>query len=90
MAIAIYNGPVSRKYDAGEILVTTSPITTVFDQEIPQILLYPTVDAFIKLNGSTKEIFLPALSWTPVSVLCSQVTITATESGKVYWQGWFM
>jgi hypothetical protein len=85
-----YRGPVSGQYDAGEQETNTTEVTIKFEQAIPQLLFYPTVDSFIKLNDSIKEIFIPAESWTPVSILCTSVTVKAVEAGKMYWQGWFM
>ena len=85
-----YRGPVSGQYDAGEQITGTTPVTINIDQAIPQLLFYPTVDSFIKLNGSTKEIFIPAESWTPISILCISVEVRAIKTGKIYWQGWFM
>lgn len=86
----LYTGSANRQYDAGEHAVGETYTQVQFEEEIPQVLFYPTVDSFIKLNGSTKEIFIPALTWTPISVLCKDFSVKGSKAGKIYWQGWFM
>jgi hypothetical protein len=75
-------------YDAGEVDVSSTPVVVEPEEQLQQLLLYPTVDCFVKIGDSTKEIFVPKTTWTPVSVLCEQFTLRTEGTGKVYWQGW--
>lgn len=82
-----------KAYDAGTVDVDSSGVKVVLELQISQLLIYPTVDAKVSLNdSSTKEIFLPAGMWTPISIsrdyLCTNFVITSEEAGKAHWQGW--
>jgi hypothetical protein len=80
-------------YDAGSVDVNSSGAKILMEMEVHQILLYPTVDATVSLNGeSTKEVFLPKAMWTPISIsrdfYCTDFVVKSVTAGKVYWQGW--
>lgn len=79
-------------YDAGEIdVTTTAKQITLSKKEARSILIYPKMDCYVAFNGSDKEIFIPANSWTPISVNISNFAVRAsTDSGKVYWQAWYV
>lgn len=78
-------------YDSGEIDGTTTEATVTLSQQIVQLLVYPTVESSIKLDDSTKSIYLPANVWTPISVVCDSFKIkTLSEDNKIYWQGWVL
>jgi len=80
-----------NEYDAGNKTVTTEYSEIVLAQEIQQLFIYPKVDCLIKINGSTKEIFLPKEIWTPILLRITSMTIKGvSEGGTVYWQGWFL
>lgn len=80
-------------YDAGSVDVSSSGVKVAMEVGVHQILLYPTVDATVSLNGeSTKEVFLPKGIWTPISIsrdfFCTDFVVKSVSAGKVYWQGW--
>ncbi|HKL43238.1 MAG TPA: hypothetical protein VJ962_11710 [Clostridia bacterium] len=80
-------------YDGGSEDTTTSYLVAdvSLDNKVAQLLVYPTTDSSIKLNGSDKEIYLPANSWTPISVGTESFNVKALEeAGIVYWQGWYL
>lgn len=81
-------------YDSGEIdgvHTEGGEVTVTPDNRLSQLLVYPAVDASVKLNDSEKWIYLPAGAWTPISVACDSFKIKgASESGKIYWQGWIL
>jgi hypothetical protein len=82
-----------KAYDAGSVDVNSTGVKVKMEMEIHQLLLYPTVEAKVTLNGgSTKEIFLPKGMWTPISIsrdfLCTDFVVTSDAAGKVHWQGW--
>ena len=82
---------VYEDYDSGEVDGTTTEETISLNSSVGQLLIHPLVDATVKLNDSDKEIYLPAGTWTPISVLTDSFTIkTNSESGKIYWQGWIL
>lgn len=80
------------RYDAGELDATAEPIQVMLSKkEAQNVLIYPKIDCYMTLNGSAKEIFLPALAWTPISIVASAFSIRAIEDGgKVYWQAWYI
>ena len=70
-------------------------VKVLMETQIHQLLIYPTVDATVSLNGgTTKDIFLPKGMWTPISISrdfrCIDFVVTSVLAGKVYWQGWVM
>ena len=79
-------------YDAGSVDVSSEGVKVDIGLDVRQLLIYPMVDSFVSLNGSTKEIFLPKNMWTPITISKSWVlenfTVKSQEAGKVYWQGW--
>jgi len=78
-------------YDSGEIDGTTIEVVVTPSDRLAQLLVYPTVESSVKLNGSTKTIYLPANTWTPISILTNSFIIkTNEEAGKIYWQGWYL
>ena len=79
-------------YDSGEIDATTSDSDeVVLTEEVRQLLVLPKVESYIKLNDNDKWIYLPANSWTPISVKTTSFTVkTKEETGKIYWQGWLL
>ena len=86
-------GDAIQAYDAGSVDVTSSGVKVLMELEVKQLLIFPTVDATVKLNNaSTKEIFLPKGMWTPISIsrdfFCTDFTVTSVLAGKVHWQGW--
>lgn len=77
-------------YDSGVVSATTDYEETVLDNQLDQFMVYPAVAGFIKLNGSTKEIYLPAETWTPILTKVDSFSVkTVTGTGDIYWQGWF-
>lgn len=81
-----------NRYDAGELDVTTNMSQIVLARkEARNLLVYPTIDCYITLDDNDKMIFIPALMWTPISVDISSFNIRALgDSGKVYWQVWYV
>jgi hypothetical protein len=80
-----------NEYDSGSESVTTDypMLDFVLDREIQQLLLFPKVECLIKLNGSDKEIYLPADMWTPILLRITSFSVKAmSEAGTLYWQGW--
>jgi len=78
-------------YDSGEIDGTTVEEEVVLDEEVRQLLVLPKVESYIKLNDNAKWIYLPANSWTPISVKATSFIVkTKEEVGKIYWQGWLL
>jgi len=79
-------------YDAGMLEVTNTPTNKTMDIAVRQLLIYPTENCFVTLNGSTKEIFVPKNMWTPICVssyyLCYSFTIKTETTCTAYWQGW--
>ena len=88
--MSVTNRTNYTKYDAGTVSATTTYATVTPDETILQLLVYPLKAGFIKLNGSAKEIFLPAETWTPMSVATTSFDIKVAEDGDVYWQGWYL
>ncbi|NDL68011.1 hypothetical protein [Anaerotalea alkaliphila] len=79
-------------YDSGEIAATADYLEAAVQPGglLRQMLVYPMVDCKIKLNGSAKEIHLPAEVWTPIGVAAESFNIkTASGTGTVHWQGWY-
>jgi len=81
-------------YDAGVAEVTDAylEVAVVPDTKLEQLLVYPAVACYIKLNNSLKEIYLPAETWTPIDVDITHFNIkaaVAAATGTVHWQGWF-
>ena len=79
-------------YDSGSEDLTESFLAekVVMDNSLISLLLYPDTDSLIILNGSDKEIFLPADTWTPLGFKVDSFNIKAiTGTGKLYWQGWY-
>lgn len=83
---------VYEMYDAGEIDATSSSHKVkLIKREAKSVLIYPKMDCFVSFNGSEKEIFIPANSWTPISITISDFSIRSIkDSGKVYWQAWYV
>ena len=82
-----------KAYDAGAADVNSSGVKVEMEMEVHQLLLYPTVDAQLTLNGgTTKPVFLPKGMWTPISIsrdfYCTDFVVTSETVGKVHWQGW--
>lgn len=82
-----------KPYDAGTADVGPTGVKVAMEMEVHQLLIYPTVDATLSLNGgTTKDIFLPKGIWTPVSIsrdfYCTDFVVTSDLTGKVHWQGW--
>ena len=76
-------------YDAGTETVTTEYGEIELAAQVQQLFFYPKVDCFVKINGSTKEIFVPKDIWTPILLRVDSILIKAsTTGGTVYWQGW--
>ena len=84
------NVSIFFKYDAGTISGTTSFQEVIPESRLSHLLVYPLKDGSVKLNGSAKEIFLPAEAWTPISVSCSSFAIKVDEAADVHWQGWYI
>lgn len=80
------------RYDAGELEAKVEPIQVILVQkEARNVLIYPKVDCYITLNGSIKEIFLPAMAWTPISIEVNDFSIRSiSDIGMVYWQAWYV
>jgi hypothetical protein len=76
------------EYDAGKLEAVTSSVRVDIEKTAVQLLIYPKKESFIKLNGSEKEIYLPAESWTPISVAVEYFEISAPVASDIYWQGW--
>lgn len=80
-----------NEYDAGTETVTTNYATIELAQEVQQLLILPKVECMLKVNGSEKEIYLPADIWTPILLRTTEFALKGTsEGGTVYWQGWFL
>jgi len=80
-----------NEYDAGTETVTTNYATIELTQEVQQLLILPKVECMLKVNGGTKEIYLPADVWTPILLRTTEFAIKGiSEGGTVYWQGWFL
>lgn len=81
-----------NRYDAGELNVTGAPVQVILERkEARHILIYPTVDCYVKLNDSSKEIFMPARTWTPVSIEVNNFSVrTVKDTGVAYWQAWYV
>ena len=77
-------------YDSGKVEATTSFQKVTPAAPLLQLLVYPLKAGSIKLDASTKEIYLPADAWTPISVSCSSFAVKVEEDGDVYWQGWYI
>lgn len=80
------------RYDAGELDVLLTVTEVVLSKkEAKHVLIYPKVECYVAFDGNAKEIFLPALTWTPVSITSSNFKIRAiADLGKVYWQAWYL
>ena len=82
-----------NEYDSGDIDITDDYLANDEepDNKLATLLLYPTEDSLIKLNGEDDEIYLPKEIWTPIGIMIESFNLkTVTEAtGKVYWQGWF-
>jgi len=79
-----------NKYDAGKIQATTDFQKVAPAATLMQLLIYPAADGVVKLDSSEKEIYLPADTWTPISVSCSSFSIKVDEAADVHWQGWYI
>lgn len=81
-----------NRYDAGELLATVTPFQiSLARKEARNILIYPKVDCYATFDNSLKEIFIPAMAWTPVSITVNTFSIRAVkDSGQVYWQAWYI
>ena len=81
-----------NRYDAGEINGTLSPIQiSLSRKEARHVLIYPKVDCYVSFDGNDKEIFIPANSWTPISIEVTTFKIRVVkDTGKVYWQAWYV
>ena len=78
-------------YDSGKFEDITEETTTTLDEVISQLLLYPTADSYIKINESEKQIYLPANSWTPISIATKVFSVTPVAgSTTIHWQGWVL
>jgi len=80
------------EYDAGSESITTDYLVedVVPEQPLINALLYVDVDSVAKFNGSEKEIFLLAESWTPIIFRVTSLNVKTLEgSGTVRWQGAF-
>ena len=88
----ILEGSLSlSNYDSGSEAITTAFLGTDVSPEttVASLLLYPTVNSLAKFNGSEKEIFCPAETWTPIGFRVSSFNVKTIEGeGSVYWQGW--
>lgn len=80
------------KYDAGELDVALEVTQVVLSKkEAEHVLIYPKVECYVAFDGNAKEIFLPALTWTPISINASDFKIRAVaDLGKVHWQAWYL
>ena len=82
---------VYSSYDSGEIDGTTTEATVTPDSTVAQLSIYAVVESSVKLNDSTKVIYLPAGVWTQIPVLTDSFTIkTLATTGKIYWMGWIL
>ena len=81
-----------NRYDAGKLDAIVEVTEVILEQKwASNILVYPEVACYMTLDGSPKEIYLPALAWTPISVATAKFSIRAIEEiGKVYWQVWYI
>lgn len=80
-----------NEYDAGTIIATTNYAETILDQEVQQLLIFPKVECLLKVNGSEKEIYIPADMWTPILLRVNDFKIKGlSEGGTLYWQGWYL
>ena len=78
-------------YDSGNEEITEAFLgSDIVPEEVSvNLLLYPTVNSMAKFNGSDKEIFCPADTWTPIGFRVTSFNLKAIEgTGSVYWQGW--
>ncbi len=78
-------------YDAGTVELTDAYLLApvVIDEPVRQMMVYASVACWIALNGSLKEIYLPAETWTPIGCKVSEFNAkTAAGAGTIYWQGW--
>lgn len=83
---------MSNRYDAGEINGALIPVeVSLARKEARNVLIYPKVDCYVSFDGSAKEIFIPANSWTPISVEVTTFKIRVVQdTGKIYWQAWYV
>jgi hypothetical protein len=48
-------------------------------------------DSYIKINENTKQIYLPANCWTPISIATKVFSVTPiTGAVTIHWQGWVL
>ena len=83
---------VYNKYDAGNLVdVTTTPSVVTPEAPLMQLLIYPTADGYVTINESAKKIYIPASSWTPISIGTIAFSVEAVEgTADVHWQGWYL
>lgn len=78
-------------YDAGEVTVSADATVVEPSEQVQQLLLYPTTACKVKIGASTKEIFVPKDTWTPISVVTEEFSVVAIEgTGTLHWQGWIL
>ncbi len=80
------------EYDAGSESTTIDYLVADVELANPLInaLMYVDVDSLAKFNGSTKEVFLPATTVTPIIFRVTSFNVKAIEgTGTVRWQGAF-
>jgi hypothetical protein len=81
-----------KEYDSGGINTGEAWQGNDIALAIPayQMLIYPSVDSVAKFNGSAKEIFLPATTWTPIGFRVTSFNAkTVAGNGVLAWQGWY-
>lgn len=81
-----------NRYDAGELNGVLAPTqVSLSRKEARNVLIYPKVDCYVSFDGSDKEIFIPANSWTPISITATTFKIRVVkDTGKIYWQAWYV